>query len=129
MTTSRVRARDLLDRKHPLSPLSDRVLITFGIFVASILVATSVIEFSMGLTFINAFYFIAMVTTTNGAPFPPASPAVTLFTSLWAYYSFILLATIIAFAFGPLLGHIIKEGATYLHREEEHLEGLHVRGK
>ena len=122
-----LRARDLLDRKHPLSPLSNRVLLTMGIFVASILVATSVIEISMNVSFINAFYFIAMVTTTNGAPFPPSSPAITLFTSLWAYYSFILLATIIAFAFGPLVGLIIKEGAAYLHREEEHLETISAR--
>ena len=93
-----------------------------GIFIVSVLAATAVIESTMGVTFINAFYFIAMVTTTNGAPFPPSSPAITLFTSLWAYYSFILLGTIIAFAFGPLVGLIIKEGATYLHKEEEHLE-------
>lgn len=126
---SRVRARDLLDRKHPLSVISNRVLLTLGIFFASIMVATAVIEFSMGLTFINAFYYIAMVTTTNGAPFRPSSSAITLFTSLWAYYSFILLATIIAFAFGPLVGLIIKEGATYLHKEEEHLETIHLKEK
>ncbi len=126
---NRLRARDLLDRKHPLSPLSNRVLITMGIFVASILVATAVIEISMNVTFINAFYYIAMVTTTNGAPFPPSSPAITLFTSLWAYYSFILLATIVAFAFGPLVGLIIREGASYLHREEEHFEAVSSRKK
>ncbi len=125
--SNRIRARDLLDRKHPLSPLSDRVLITLSIFVVSILGATVVIQLSMKVTFVNAFYFIAMVTTTNGAPFPPSSPAITLFTSLWAYYAFILLATIIAFAFGPLVGHIIKEGAAYIHREEEHLEGRYSK--
>ena len=125
--SSRIRARDLLDRRHPLSPLSDRVLITLSIFVVSILAATAVIQLSMKVTFVNAFYFIAMVTTTNGAPFPPSSPAITLFTSLWAYYAFILLATIIAFAFGPLVGHIIKEGAAYIHREEENMENQHLK--
>ena len=118
----KVPARDLLNRKHPLSPLSDRVLFTSFIFVLSILLATLVIHFSESWSMVNSFYYIAMVTTTNGAPFPPTDPAVTMFTSIWAYYSFILLATIITLAFGPLLGHIVKEGGSYIKKAEEDLE-------
>lgn len=114
--------RDILSRDHPLSPLSDRVLFTLFIFVVSIMLATLIIHFSESWTMVNSFYFIAMVTTTNGAPFPPTSAAVTLFTSLWAYYSFILLATIIAFAFGPLVGYLVKQGGAYIKKAESELE-------
>ncbi len=113
---------EILNRDHPLSPLSDRVLFTFSIFIVSILIATAIIHFSEDWTFVNSFYYIAMVTTTNGAPFPPTTAAVEIFTSLWAYYSFILLATIIAFAFGPLLGYVVKQGGAYIKKAEEEIE-------
>ncbi len=70
----RIRARDLLNRKHPLSPISDRVLITLLIFTASVLAATLIIKFSMGISFISVFFYTAMVTTTNRTPFPASSP-------------------------------------------------------
>lgn len=114
--------RELLDRKHPLSPLSDRVLFTSLIFIVSIMGATFIIHFSENWTLINSFYYIAMVTTTNGAPFPPTDPGVVMFTALWAYYAFILLATIITLAFGPIIGHLIKEGGSYIKRAEEDIE-------
>lgn len=114
--------RDLMNRNHPLSPVSNRVIFTSLFFVASILVATLVIHFSEDWTLVNSFYYIAMVTTTNGAPFPPTDPAVTMFTSLWAYYSFILLATIVTLAFGPLVGYLIKDGGNYIRRAEETIE-------
>lgn len=115
-------AMELLNRSHPLSPLSDRVLFTLLIFIASIMVATVVIHFSESWTFVNSFYYIAMVTTTNGAPFAPTTPAITLFTSLWAYYSFILLATLITLAFGPLVGYVVKQGGAYIKRAENEIE-------
>ena len=119
---SKMPSMEILNREHPLSPLSDRVLFTFSIFIVSILVATAIIHFSEDWTFVNSFYYIAMVTTTNGAPFPPTTAAVTIFTSLWAYYSFILLATIIAFAFGPILGYLVKQGGAYIKKAEEEIE-------
>lgn len=118
----RISAWDLMDRDHPLSPLSNRVIFTGSFFIACILVATAVIHFSENWSFVNSFYYVAMVTTTNGAPFPPTTPAVTMFTSLWAYFSFILLATIIMLAFGPLVGYMIKEGGNYLKKVEEKIE-------
>lgn len=117
--SGKVRIRSVMNRKHPLSPLSDRVLFTALIFVASIMLASFFIELEEHWTFLNSFYFIAMVTTTNGAPFPATTAAVVLFTSLWAYYSFILLATIITLAFGPLVGFIIKEGGAYIKKAED----------
>lgn len=119
--------KEVLNRSHPLSPLSDRVLITLGIFIASIIIATLVVMFSEEWTLVNSFYYIAMITTTNGAPFPPTSPGVVIFTSLWAYFSFILLATLVVNAFGPLIGYLINEGITYIKKAEEAFE--HPRAK
>lgn len=118
----RILIRDLFNRNHPLSPVSDRVVFTGLFFVASILVATLVIHFSEGWNLTNSFYYIAMVTTTNGAPFPPTTAAITMFTSLWAYYSFILLATIVTLAFGPMVGYLVKEGGDYLKKAEKSIE-------
>lgn len=114
--------KEVLNRSHPLSPLSDRVLITLGIFIASIIIATLFVMFSEGWTFVNSFYYIAMVTTTNGAPFQPTSPGVVVFTSLWAYFAFILLATLVINAFGPLIGYLINEGITYIRKAEQAFE-------
>jgi len=123
----RIPLKDMLNRNHPLSPLSDRVLITLAIFVMSIIVATLVVKVAEGWTLVNSFYYIAMITTTNGAPFPPTDPGVVIFTSLWAYYSFILLATLVVNAFGPLIGYLINEGITYIKKAEEVFE--HPHGK
>ncbi|AKA48648.1 hypothetical protein IX51_05545 [uncultured archaeon] len=119
--------KDVLNRNHPLSPLSDRVLITLTIFVISVIIATLVVKISEGWTLVNSFYYIAMITTTNGAPFPPTNPGVVIFTSFWAYFSFILLATLVVNAFGPLIGYLINEGVTYIKKAEQALE--HPRGK
>ena len=69
-----IRARDFLNRKHPLSPISDKVLITLLIFTVYVLAATVIIKLSMDISFISAFFYIAMVTTTNRTPFPASSP-------------------------------------------------------
>lgn len=114
--------RMLMDRDHPLTPLSDRVIFTGLFFVASIMIASLFIHLAENWSFLNSFYFVAMVTTTNGAPFPATTPAVVLFTSLWAYYSFILLATIITLAFGPLIGFLIKDGGEYIKKAENEIE-------
>ncbi len=116
--------RNLLDRNHPLTPLSNRVLFTSLIFLVSIFIATFIIELSEGWTFVNSFYYIALITTTNGAPFQPTSWAVKIFTSLWAYFSFILLATIVVNAFGPLVGHLIRDGGNYFTKVEEKVENV-----
>lgn len=104
----RIRSRDLLNRKHPISPISDRVLITLLIFTASVLAARLIIQFSMGISFISAFFYIAMVTTTNGTPFPTSSPWIMLFTSIWPIYLFMILTTLVAFVLSFIMGHIIR---------------------
>lgn len=117
--------RELMDRNHPLSPLSDRAIFTGGVFVLSIIVATLIIKFADGWTLVNSFYYIAMVTTTNGAPFQPIGAGVVLFTSLWAYFSFLLLATLVINSFGPLIGYLINAGAKYLKEAESALGESH----
>ncbi len=117
--------RELMNRDHPLSPLSDRAIFTGGIFLLSIIVATLIIKFADGWTLVNSFYYIAMVTTTNGAPFQPVDPGVVVFTSLWAYFSFLLLATLVINSFGPLIGYLINAGAKYLKEAENAIEESH----
>lgn len=103
--------REIIRRNHPLSPFSDRALFSGFIFILSVALATMFIHFSEDWSLVNSFYYIAMVTTTNGAPFQPTSAMVEIFTSLWAYFSMILLATTLTVSLGPLLGYLVKEGA------------------
>ena len=105
----RIRARDLLNRKHPLSPISDKVLITPLIFTASVLAATLIIQFFNGQSFISVFFYTAMVTTTDRTPFPASSPWIMLFTSKWVHFLFMLLATLVAFVWSPIMGQITRE--------------------
>ncbi len=116
--------RALMNRDHPLSPFSDRAIFSFLLFIASIIVATLVIHFSENWSIVNSFYYIAMVTTTNGAPFPPSDAAVKIFTSLWAYFSMILLATTLTVSFGPLIGYLVKEGASVMKKAGEEIEHI-----
>lgn len=114
----------LMDRNHPLTPFSDRAVFSGLIFLASIVVATLVIHFSEGWSVVNSFYYIAMVTTTNGAPYPPTTAAVEVFTSLWAYFSMILLASTLTISLGPLIGYLVKEGGSALRKAEEKVESI-----
>lgn len=114
--------RDLMRRDHPLTPFSDRALFSGLLFLLSIVLATLVIHYSESWGLVKSFYYIAMVTTTNGAPFPPTSAAVEVFTSIWAYFSMILLATTVSVAFGPLIGYLVKEGTATMKRAEERVE-------
>ncbi len=127
--SDKIRIRDLMKRSHPLSPLSNRALFTGFFFALSIMIATMVIMISEGWSAVNSFYYIAMVTTTNGAPFPPTSSGVEIFTALWAYFSFIMLATIVLNAFGPLLGHLVKEGGLYIMKGEKLIENELTKDK
>lgn len=119
--------REIMKRDHPLSPISNRAVFSGTFFFLSIMAATLIIHFSEKWSLINSFYYIAMVTTTNGAPFPPTSPAITLFTSLWAYYSFILLAATLTISFGPLVGYLVKEGGVLMKKAETSLEEAESR--
>ncbi len=116
--------RAIFNRNHPLSPFSNRAVFSGTLFLISILLATLVIYLSEGWTFVNSFYYIAMVTTTNGAPYQPTSAAVEIFTSLWAYFSMILLATTLTISFGPLIGYLIREGGVALKKAEEKIESI-----
>lgn len=120
--TSPLLLREILKRDHPLTPFSNRALFSGSFFLLSILIATLVIHFAENWTLVNSFYYVAMVTTTNGAPFQPTSAAVEIFTSLWAYFSMILLATTVTVSFGPLIGYLVKEGSIALKKAEEKME-------
>lgn len=116
--------RDLVRRDHPLTPFSDRAIFSGCIFLLSIAFATLVIHFSESWNLVKSFYYIAMVTTTNGAPFPPTDALVEIFTSVWAYFSMILLATTLSVSFGPLIGYLVKEGSNFMKRAEEKVETM-----
>lgn len=116
--------RALMDRNHPLSPFSGRAAFSGLFFLVSIGLATLVIHFSEDWTLVNSFYYIAMVTTTNGAPYPPTSAAVEIFTSIWAYFSMILLATTLTVSLGPLIGYLVREGAVAMKKAGEEIESL-----
>lgn len=114
--------KEIMRRDHPLTPFSNRAIFSFLLFLVSIAIATLVIHFSENWTLVNSFYYVAMVTTTNGAPFPPTSAGVEIFTSIWAYFSMILLATTLSVSFGPLIGYLVKEGSIALKKAEDGIE-------
>jgi hypothetical protein len=111
----------VLSKKHPLSPFSRRGLTSAAILVVSVVVATLVMHLLEGWSIVDSFFFITMLTTTQGPTATPSTFWGKIFASLYAYYSVGLLVTTIGLMFGPMLGYAVRKGVYYVEKEEKKL--------
>lgn len=74
-------------------------------------------------TYVDAFYFMSLIATTQGPARSPETDAGKIFASAMAFVSVGAVISSIAFVFGPLFGTLLKEGIDYLEMEEKKVKG------
>lgn len=104
---------------HPLSPISKRALWALLAIVVVMSVGTIGTQLLTGWTWIDSFYFMAMVATAQGPPNEPPTFWAKIFIAIMAFVSIGALVTSVATIFGPFLGYVFHKGVQYAEKERE----------
>ena len=104
--------------KHPLSPFKRRTLYSLAILAAVLAVGTQVMHILEGWSYVDAFYFISLLATTQGPTTIPKTDLGKIFASLIAFVSVGAVISAVVFVFGPLTGTVLKVGMDYIEKEE-----------
>ena len=89
-----------------------------------LLIGTVGLHLLEGLSYLDAFYFMSMIATSQGPATIPASAAGKIFTVVMAFVSVGVGVASLGFVFGPLLGKLLHIG---VEKVEEELERLKPR--
>jgi hypothetical protein len=108
---------------HPLSPFRRRTLYSILIVIVVLAVGTEVLHDLEGWSYVDSFYFISFVATTQGPTFAPRTDVGKIFASVMAFVSAGAVLSALVFVFGPLLGTLVKVGFDFVEREERRLKG------
>ncbi len=76
-----------------------------------------------GWSYVDAFYFISLIATTQGPTRTPATDEGKIFAAIMSFISVGAVLSAAAFVFGPLVGTLLKDGFDYLEKEEQRLKG------
>ena len=74
-----------------------------------------------GLSYLDAFYFMSMIATAQGADWRPATPAGKLFFAGMAFISVGAVVAALGFLFGPFFGQLWHIGAKKIEQETQQL--------
>jgi hypothetical protein len=77
----------------------------------------------------EAFYFTAMLATTQGPPLEPSGVPAKLFAAFFAFVSVGSLLTAMTGILGPLMGYYMHRGLSYAERELRKLEETLEQGE
>ena len=105
-----------------------RGLYAFILIAAVVTIGTFGMHWLEGLSYLDAFYFVSMIATAQGATVVPVTVAGKLFAALMAYISVGSVVASLGFFFGPFFGQLWHLGVKWL-EEETHLTGKHDSGK
>jgi len=75
-----------------------------------------------GWSYVDAFYFMSLIATSQGPTRSPSTDGGKIFASAMAFVSVGAAISSIAFIFGPLFGTLFKEGIDYLEKEERRVK-------
>jgi hypothetical protein len=103
---------------HPLSPFRRRTIIAIAILVIVMIVGIEGLVWLESWSFVDAFYFMSLIATSQGPTRSPSTDGGKIFASAMAFVSVGAAISSIAFIFGPLFGTVFKEGMDYLEKEE-----------
>lgn len=103
---------------HPLSPLAKRT----GIAVLAILIVMGIGILGMkllspGWSWIESFYFMAMLGTAEGPPITPPTFWGEIFAGVMAFVSIGTLITAAGIIFGPTIGYLFQKGKHFAEEE------------
>ena len=109
--------------RHPLSPFKRRTLFSILVLAAVMVIGTAGMVWPEGWSYVDAFYFMSLIATTQGPTLYPQTDAGKIFASAMAFVSVGAVISSIAFVFGPLFGTLLKEGIDYIENEERKIKG------
>ncbi|MDV3293149.1 MAG: hypothetical protein LYZ70_02655 [Nitrososphaerales archaeon] len=72
-----------------------------------------------GYSYIDSFYFTAMIATGQGPNFTPVSEVGKIFAAMLAFVSVGTVITALLFLFGPFFGSVLKLGLEKIEEEAE----------
>jgi hypothetical protein len=103
---------------HPLSPLAKRTAIALSAIL--LVMGVGIIgmkSLSPGWTWIESFYFMAMLGTAEGPPMTPPTFWGEIFAGVMSFVSIGTLITAAGIIFGPALGYLFEKGRHFAHEE------------
>jgi len=108
---------------HPLSPFRRQTLFSILIVILVLAIGTEVLHEIGGWSYVDSFYFVSFVATTQGPKFAPKTDVGKIFASIMAFVSAGAVISALVFVFGPLLGTLVKVGFDFVEKEERKLKG------
>ena len=96
-----------------------RGLWSVSLIACILLIGTVGLHLLEGLSYLDAFYFMSMIATSQGPATIPATAAGKIFTALIAFISVGVGVASLGFVFGPFLGKLLHVG---VEKVEEELE-------
>lgn len=115
--------------RHPLSPLKRRTFYSILLVFLVVSIGTEVMHVLEGWSYVDSFYFISFVATTQGPNLTPKTDVGKIFASVIAFVSVGVVVSALVFVLGPLLGTVVKVGIDYVEREERKLKREFKKGK
>jgi hypothetical protein len=115
--------------RHPLSPLNRRAAWSLVLLCCVMAAGTVGMKALTGWDWPEAFYFTAMLATTQGPPLEPSGVPAKLFAAFFAFVSVGSLLTAMTGILGPLMGYYMHRGLSYAERELRKLEETLEQGE
>jgi len=105
-----------------MSPFRRRALYSILVVAFVLAVGTQVLHVLEGWSYVDSFYFVSFVATTQGPTFAPRTDTGKIFASVMAFVSVGAVVSALVFVFGPLLGTVARVGFDVVEEEERRLK-------
>ena len=102
--------------QHYHSPWK-RGLFSFLLVTIVMIIGTVGMHHFENLSYLDAFYFMSMIATAQGANWAPASAAGKIFAAVMAFISVGTVVAALGFLFGPFFGKLWRVGVDKLEHE------------
>ncbi len=100
--------------RHPLSPFKWRTLHAIVVLTLVILGGTVTMHYLEGWSYVDSFYFMSLIATTQGPSASPHTDAGKVFAAIMSFISVGSVLSAIAFIFGPMFGTLVKVGIDHV---------------
>ena len=108
--------------KHPLSPFKRKTFYSVTVLLVLMAIGTEGMVLLEHWSYVDSFYYMSLLATTQGPTRAPATDVGKLFGALMAFISVGAVLSSVAFVFGPLFGTALKVGIDYIEKEERKLK-------
>jgi voltage-gated potassium channel len=98
--------------------LLKRAIYSATVILAILVIGTLAFHYVENFSYVNAFFFMSMLATGEGPPFPPVTALGKILASVMAFVSVGAVITSLIFITGPFIGTLIRAGEKKLVMEE-----------